>query len=226
MESIKSELVKARSVDAVPPATAAAPTTRPIQQTIRLASIDSDIEQMPSPTLVKFGWTTLDEELFPNLSIPYLERASDLEADGRHVRYVCVRITEKAVLSNFVELSPESRALPPLTSVMCTEAECAQLNEINKNHVDLAYGPDEFLPNAEILVRLDKFKEFFDVLKKTAALKNQPQQTIFPAANINLPPSNLHQQQQHVQIQQARTTHTPPTNSYPVQISVSSLNSK
>jgi hypothetical protein len=215
MQNIKAEQLRPRHVESVPvswPNTATGPVQPPAPVPV---AVESDVEPMPSPTLVKFGWTMLDEQIFPNLSIPYLERSAESEESGTSVRYVSVRITEKAVLSNFVDLSPECLALPPLNSILCTEAECAQLNEINKNHVDLAYGPEEFLPNRESMVHLDKFQEFFDVLKRTAQIKPT---ALRPIANVNLAPSqvlqriNIQQQQpqQLVQMQQQMRTLIPP----------------
>lgn len=119
---------------------------------------------------VHWNWMTVDAELFPDISIPVIERPG---CDEQDALVVSVRIIERTVLARFEnQLSPEAIAYGRLACFECTRAECDELNQINELHVDGCYGPEKFNVEDDKLVRWQNFKEFFDILKRTCRLKS------------------------------------------------------
>ncbi len=143
-----------------------------------------------------FQWHTVDPDNFPNVHIPYLVR-NDSE------KHMCVRIIEKLILSEYVELTPEVLELGHLKSVMLEAEEIAVLNDLNEQHMEGKYGPS--FTSEDQLVELEHFNEFYTVLKRTGTLRrnlNNRQQQPQPMQHPN-PPQPLHHV--HAAVAPART---------------------
>ena len=141
-------------------------TNQALGQTNHLSRPTPDIfaEVAQAPELLSYYWHTIDEDKFPDISLPCLYR----QPNGVKVKYLSVRIIENIILSQFASMdSPEIKAYGALLSVKCRPAEVDLLNEINKNHA--CYGFN--FSDKDSLVKLDDFLTFYDILVRTCPLK-------------------------------------------------------
>lgn len=143
---------------------------------------------------VRWNWITVDgSPAMLDIHIPCIIRR-----DGR--RYLSVRMVESAVLIKFENnLSDEARNYGVLESFVCTRQEIDLLNEINNTHTDNVYGGHPFDINDK-LVLLDRFLGFFDILKRTCALKSNVARLPMPPQAQPTPRNVLIQPQPHTNV--------------------------
>ncbi|CAG5120240.1 unnamed protein product, partial [Candidula unifasciata] len=101
-----------------------------------------------------FGWETVDDT-----NIPCILR--------QQKKFVSVRIVERKLLSKYPNTFPDELGKKdPLVSYFITESEANLLNEINTTHCDFEYGHNPFTVK-DLIVDLEEFVEFFNIVKKT-----------------------------------------------------------
>ena len=136
----------------LPPAPQPTPTP-PAQQQSKVGggSGGQKPHKKEQPELVSYCWYTVDEQKFPQISLPCLSR----HEEGARVQYLSVRIIENTILSQFEHLNSQEIAdYGNLISVSCEPAEVDLLNDINDNHVP--YGAR--FTDKDTLVKLEEFK--------------------------------------------------------------------
>ncbi|CAF0989124.1 unnamed protein product [Brachionus calyciflorus] len=156
-------------------------------------------QQQPQPTPVplpqpSFNYIYIDRAILGDISVPYIIRQNDPVQN-----YVAVRIIEKMILSQFENtMSQEYKDFGILATYQCTQAEINLFNEINQNYVDGMYGNVPFTIQSDMLVSLEKFLKFYEIVKKTVPLKNKK----------NLDLINQYQQQKNQNQQSTRQVQT------------------
>ena len=139
-----------------------------------------------SKPLLDYYWTIIDEIHFPTVAIPCIYRAITISNNGNDKKetmlpHVCVRIIERSILTQFENMkSPEIKAYGCLLSVPCNQDEVDLLNEINTK--DFNFGVEAFDVNRDSMVKLNDFRDFYNILiascpvKSTSLVYNRPQQ--------------------------------------------------
>ncbi|CAF0957459.1 unnamed protein product [Brachionus calyciflorus] len=113
---------------------------------------------------IDWKWTKIDPYLFDNVLVPMI-----LRKDGEY--WICARIVNSLILDNFENnLSPEAREYGCLIGYLCNEEEIKLMNAINITFKNI-FGPGEFNEN-DMMVRYDKFLEFYNIVKRTVKLRD------------------------------------------------------
>ena len=100
-----------------------------------------------------FSWVTVD-----NLTVPCLVR------DGS--KFVAVRMMESKLLAKYPRQSEqELHNMPPLASFYMTKHEASLLTTVNTEECAKQFGEEDFT-NADLVVKLIDFQEFYSAVKK------------------------------------------------------------
>ncbi|CAF0971372.1 unnamed protein product [Brachionus calyciflorus] len=108
-------------------------------------------------------WTKIDACLFNDVLVPIIKRK-----DGHY--WICARIVNSLILDSFENnLSQEAKDYGSLVGLLCNQDEVKLLNAINLTFKNL-FGHEEF-NQYDMMVRFDKFLEFYQIVKTTIRLR-------------------------------------------------------